>query len=61
MLSNNDKKYLDYFIKFMVVLIIFFVGVYVGKSYVINYQTIHKTDKGFCVELDNKEWEYNNG
>ena len=59
-MSKNDKKYLDYFIKFMIILLVFFIGVYVGKSYVINYQAIHKTDKGFCVELDNKEWEYNN-
>lgn len=55
-----SRNGIDYFIKFMVILIVFFIGVYVGKSYVINYQTIHKTDKGFCVELDNKEWEYNN-
>lgn len=57
-MSKSDKKWAKAFIMYFVLLAVFGIGTMCGKAYVLKYQEIHKTDTGYCVEIDYKEYEY---
>ena len=47
------------FISFIIAIIIFTIGVQIGKSYTLKYQNIEQTKAGYCVDFNYKNYYYN--
>lgn len=56
---NKNEKAVIAFICFIIAAITFAIGVTAGRSYTINYQDIKKAESGYKVELNYKDYYYN--
>lgn len=56
---DKNKKAIISFICFIIAAIAFAIGVAAGRSYTINYQDIKEVESGYKVELNYKDYYYN--
>ena len=57
-MDSKKVKWIKGFILFLIILITFCLGEFCGKAYVLRFQKIHKTDSGYSVVVDLKEYHY---